>query len=243
MSTVWVILRRELQGYFATPLAYIFIAAFLGLAGLFTFQLGMFYEARQANLSAFFAWHPWLYLFLVPAISMRLWAEERRSGTIELLFTLPISRGQAVAGKFLAGWTLLALALALTFPLVITVNVLGDPDGGQIAAGYLGSVLMAGAYLAIGCCMSALTRNQVISFVLSVVVCFLFMLAGFPAVLEFFSAGPGWLVQAITSLSFLSHFESVQRGVIELRNLVFFASMTIIWLLACAVVLDWNRAR
>ena len=243
MSTVWVILRRELQGYFATPLAYIFIAVFLGLAGLFTFQLGMFYESRQANLGSFFAWHPWLYLFLVPAISMRLWAEERKSGTIELLFTLPISRGQAVAGKFLAGWALLGLALVLTFPMVITVGVLGDPDGGQIFAGYLGSGLMAGAFLAIGCCMSALTRNQVIAFVLSVVACFLFMLAGFPAVLEFLSAGPGWLTEAVTTLSFLSHFESIQRGVIELRDVVFFASMMLTWLLACAAILDWNRAR
>ncbi|MDF1554632.1 MAG: ABC transporter permease subunit [Deferrisomatales bacterium] len=243
MSTVWVLLQRELRSYFATPLAYIFIAVFLGLAGLFTFQLGMFYEARQASLGSFFAWHPWLYLFLVPAISMRLWAEERKSGTIELLFTLPVSRGQAVAGKFLAGWALLALALALTFPMVLTVEVLGNPDSGQIFAGYLGSVLMAGAYLAIGCCMSALTRNQVIAFVLSVVMCFLFMLAGFPAVLEFLAGGPGWLVQAVTALSFLSHFESIQRGVIELRDVVFFASMMLTWLLACAAILDWNRAR
>ena len=243
MSTVWVIFRREMQGYFATPLAYIFITVFLGLAGLFTFQLGMFYEARQANLGSFFAWHPWLYLFLVPAISMRLWAEERKSGTIELLFTLPISRGQAVAGKFLAGWALLGLALVLTFPIVLTVAALGDPDGGQMVAGYLGSGLMAGTYLAIGCCMSALTRNQVIAFVLSVVTCFLFMLAGFPAVLEFLAGGPGWLVEAVTTLSFLSHFESIQRGVIELRDVVFFTSMTLTWLLACSVVLDWNRAR
>ena len=243
MSTVWVLLRRELQGYFATPLAYTFIAVFLGLAGLLTFQMGMFYEARQANLGSFFAWHPWLYLFLVPAISMRLWAEERKSGTIELLFTLPVSRAQAVAGKFLAGWALLGLALVLTFPMVLTVAALGDPDGGQIFAGYLGSALMAGAYLAIGCCMSALTRNQVISFVLSVVACFLFMLAGFPAVLEFLAGGPGWLVEAVTTLSFLSHFESIQRGVVELRDMVFFVSMTLTWLMACAVVLDWNRAR
>jgi ABC-2 type transport system permease protein len=243
MNTVWVIVRRELQGYFSTPLAYIFIAVFLGLAGLLTFQVGMFYESRQAQLGAFFTWHPWLYLFLVPAISMRLWAEERKSGTIELLFTLPISQGQAVAGKFLAGWLLLVLALVLTFPMVLTVEALGSPDGGQILAGYLGSAMMAGAYLAIGCCMSALTRNQVISFVLSVVVCFLFMLAGFPAVLEFISAGPAWLVDSVTALSFLSHFDSVQRGVIELRDLVFFASMALTWLYACSVVLEWNRAR
>jgi ABC-2 type transport system permease protein len=238
-----VIVGRELRSYFATPVAYIFIAVFLGLASLLTFKIGMFYEARQAGLGAFFTWHPWLFLFLVPAISMRLWAEERRSGTIELLFTLPISRGQAVIAKFLAGWVLLLISLLMTFPMVITVVALGEPDMGQIASGYLGSCLMAGAYLAIGCCMSALTKNQVISFVLSVVVCFLLMLAGFPAVLDVFAGAPDWLIDAVTTMSFLSHYESIQRGVVELKDLVFFGSLIGAWLYACAVVLDARKAQ
>jgi ABC-2 type transport system permease protein len=243
MNTAMVILRRELRSYFITPLAYIFIAVFLGLAGLLTFKMGMLYEARQADLAAFFTWHPWLYLFLVPAISMRLWAEERKSGTIELLLTLPVTQGQAVIAKFLAGWLLLLFALVLTFPLVITVAVLGDPDMGQIASGYLGSFLMAGAYLAIGCCLSALTKNQVISFVLSVVICFLLMLAGFPAVLDVFAGGPNWLIEAVNAMSFLSHYESIQRGVIEMRDLVFFGSLIGAWLYGCAVVLDMKKAQ
>lgn len=243
MSNVMTIMRRELHSYFTTPLAYIFIAVFLGLAGLFTFKFGSFYEVRQANLAGFFFWHPWLYLFLVPAISMRLWAEERKSGTIELMFTLPVSLGQAVIAKFLAGWILLGVALALTFPVVLTTAVLGDPDNGQVIAGYAGSFLMAGAYLAIGCCMSAVTKNQVISFVISLVVCFVFMLAHFPVVLDFFAQGPQWLLDAVTSMSFVSHFDAIQRGVIQFNDLIFFGTVMAAWLYATSLVLDYKKAQ
>jgi len=241
MANVWIIFKRELKSYFTTPMAYIFIAVFLGLAGLLPFNLDHFFEARQASLWAFFKWHPWLYLFLVPAISMRLWAEERKSGTIELLFTLPVSQGQAVAAKFLAGWVLLLISLALTFPIVITVSILGDPDMGQIIASYLGSFLMAGAYLSIGCCMSALTKNQVISFVLSALTCFLLMVAHFPIVLDAFSGAPQWMAEAVNSLSFLSHYESILRGVVEMRDVFFFASVMGAFLYSCAIVLDAKK--
>lgn len=241
MGNTMVIFRRELKSYFTTPMAYIFIAVFLGLVGLLPFNLDRFFEARQADLWAFFRWHPWLYLFLVPAISMRLWAEERKSGTIELLFTLPVSQVQAVAAKFFAGWVLLLVSLALTFPIVITVSILGEPDMGQIVAGYLGSFLMAGAYLSIGCCMSALTKNQVISFVLSALVCFLLMVAHFPVVLDAFAAGPPWLGEAVNSLSFLSHYESILRGVVEMRDLFFFGSVICAFLYGCAIVLDSKK--
>lgn len=180
MSKTLVVFRRELAGYFATPVAYVFIVIFLFLNGIFTFYLGDFYERGQADLQPFFTWHPWLYLFLVPALGMRLWAEERRSGTIELLMTLPISVGQAVLGKFLAAWAFTAIGLVLTFPVWITVNYLGDPDNGVVLAGYFGSLMLAGASLAIAACLSALTRNQVIAFVVAVSVCFLFTVAGLP---------------------------------------------------------------
>jgi ABC-2 type transport system permease protein len=243
MSTLIAILRRELLGYFSTPVAYVFIAIFLFLTGLFTFSLSNFYEARQASLDAFFTWHPWLYLFLVPAVAMRLWAEERKSGTIELLLTLPVSLPQAVIAKFLAAWLFVAAALALTFPIVLTVMALGEPDLGVIAAGYLGSFLMAGAYLAIGCCVSAATKNQVISFIVSVLICFIFMLASFPVVIDWFIAwAPAWLVDAVNGMSFTTHYASIQRGVIEMQDLVFFASLIAAWLFAAAVVLDAKKA-
>lgn len=187
MKQLPVIFKRELASYFATPLAYVFIVIFLVLAGVFTFYLGNFYERNQADLASFFAFHPWLYLFLVPALAMRLWAEERKSGSIELLMTLPLTRFEAVAGKFLAAWAFAGIALLLTFPMVLTVNYLGEPDNGAILAGYLGSWLLAGGYLAIGSCMSALAKNQVIAFILAVAACFLFMLSGFPLVLDAFS--------------------------------------------------------
>ncbi len=242
MQRILTIAGRELRGYFTTPLAYIFIAAFLMLSGFFTFKISMFFEAGQADLSEFFVWHPWLYLFLAPAISMRLWAEERRSGTIELLFTLPVGVGEAVIAKFLAGWALLGASLVLTFPMVITVSILGDPDMGQIATGYLGSLLMAGGYLAIGCCMSALTKNQVISFVLTAMVCFLFMLSDMPVILDFMEAGPRWFTDAVASVSFLANFDSIRRGVVEIKNLVFFLSVIIVWLYACTVILDARKS-
>jgi len=242
MRNVGIIMRRELASYFATPLAYVFILIFLMLANAFAFYLGGFYERGQADLDPFFTFHPWLYLFLIPAISMKLWAEERKSGSIELLMTQPVRLWDAVLGKFLAGWIFTALALALTFPLWITVNYLGHPDNGAIVAAYLGSLLLAGGFLAIGSCMSALTRNQVVAFILGVVVCFGFLLAGFPLVLDLFR---GWLpqvvVDALASLSFLTHFDSIVKGVIDVRDLLYFAILISFFLLATAIALDLRK--
>ncbi|HUT26259.1 MAG TPA: ABC transporter permease subunit [Sumerlaeia bacterium] len=245
MSCTVSILKRELKGYFATPVAYVFIIIFLFLTGLFTFQLGGFYGDGngQADLGAFFVWHPWLYLFLIPAVAMRLWAEERKSGTVELLLTLPVSLTQAILGKFIAAWLFIGIALALTFPTVLTVMYLGDPDMGVIGASYLGSFLMAGAFLAIGICMSALTSNQVVSFIIAVVVCFLLILAGHEPVLAAFRGwAPNWLVDAIASVSFLTHFSLIQRGLIRATDLVFFVTLIIGWLIACGVVLEMKKA-
>ncbi|MBU0808762.1 MAG: ABC transporter permease subunit [Gammaproteobacteria bacterium] len=243
MSQLSVIFKRELASYFATPLAYVFILIFLVLSGVFTFYLGGFFESGQANLSPFFNFHPWLYLFLVPAIAMRLWAEERKSGTIELLMTLPITRFDAVTGKFLAAWVFAGLALLLTFPMIITVNYLGEPDNGAIITGYIGSWLLAGAYLAIGSCMSALAKNQVIAFILSVSVCFLFIVSGFPMVLDGFSAwAPQWVIDAVASLSFLSRFDAISKGVIDIRDLLYFLTLIAAWLAATAVVIDLKKA-
>jgi ABC-2 type transport system permease protein len=243
MSQLPVVFKRELASYFATPLAYVFILIFLVLSGVFTFYLGGFFEGGQAELSAFFNFHPWLYLFLVPAIAMRLWAEERKSGTIELLMTLPITRFDAVTGKFLAAWVFAGLALLLTFPMVITVNYLGQPDNGAIITGYIGSWLLAGAYLAIGSCMSALSKNQVIAFILSVSVCFLFIVSGFPMVLDGFSAwAPQWMIDSVASLSFLTRFDAISKGVIDLRDLLYFVTLIAAWLAATAVVIDLKKA-
>ena len=243
MTKLSVIFKRELASYFATPLAYVFILIFLVLSGVFTFYLGGFFESGQANLSPFFNFHPWLYLFLVPAIAMRLWAEERKSGTIELLMTLPITRFDAVTGKFLAAWVLAGLALRLTFPMIITVNYLGEPDNGAIITGYIGSWLLAGAYLAIGSCMSALAKNQVIAFILSVSVCFLFIVSGFPMVLDGFSAwAPQWVIDAVASLSFLTRFDAISKGVIDIRDLLYFLTLIAAWLAATAVVIDLKKA-
>ena len=210
MKNISAIMKRELCGYFTTPVAYVFIVVFLFLTGVFTFYLGAFYERAQADLEPFFRFHPWLYLFLIPAIAMRLWSEERKSGTIELLMTLPVSIAEAVTGKFLAAWCFTGIALALTFPTWITVNYLGNPDNTVIMASYFGSFLMAGGFLAIGSCISALTKNQVIAFVISVVICFLFVLSGFPLVLDFFQGwAPKMVVNAIASFSFLTHFDSI----------------------------------
>jgi ABC-2 type transport system permease protein len=243
MTGLGAVYRRELASYLATPLAYVFVVIFLVLSGAFTFWLGGFYERGQADLAPFFNFHPWLYLFLVPAVAMRLWAEERRSGSIELLLTLPVRPGAAVAAKFLAGWTFVAVALALTFPIWLTVNYLGAPDNGAILAGYLGSLLMAGAFLAIGSCLSAATRSQVIAFILTVVVCFLFLLAGFPLVLDLFRGwAPAGLVDAIASLGFLTHFQALSRGVLDLRNVVYFGLSIAFWLYATALVLERRKA-
>src|ERR1700753_4302668 len=231
MRNVGIIMRRELASYFATPVAYVFILIFLLLANAFTFYLGNFFERGQADLQPFFNFHPWLYLFLVPAVGMRLWSEERKSGTIELLLTLPVTMWQAVVGKFLAAGGFIGIAFFFTFPFWITVNSLGSPDNGVIFASYLGSFLMAGAFLAIGSCISACTRSQVIAFILTVVVCFIFLLAGFPLVLNFFSGwAPPGLVDAISGMSFLSHFVSISKGVIDLRDLIYFALTIAFWL-------------
>jgi ABC-2 type transport system permease protein len=243
MSLINALFQREFRSYFATPIAYVFIVIFLLLMGAFTFYLGGFYERGQADLAGFFNYHPWLYLFLVPAISMRLWAEERKSGSIELLMTLPITPWQAVLGKFLAAWAFTGIALFLTFPIWLTVNYLGEPDNGAILAAYIGSFMMAGSFLAIGSCLSAATRNQVIAFVITVVVCFGFLLAGFPLVLDLFSSwAPQTLIDGIASLSFLTHFASIKKGVIDFRDLVYFVLLTTAFLYANTIILQWKQA-
>lgn len=243
MNGAVTVMRRELTGYFATPVAYVFLVIFLVMTGIFTFYLGNFYERGFADLDPFFRFHPWLYLFLVPAISMRLWAEERRSGTIELLFTLPLTIIDAVLGKFLAAWLFIGLALVLTVPMWITVNYLGSPDNGVILAGYLGSWLMAGGFLAIGSCMSAMTRNQVVAFILSVVVCFMFLLSGLPMVMNLFKGwAPQVFLDAIADLSFFKHFADISKGVVDLRDLVYFILVIGFWLIANVLVLNVKKA-
>jgi ABC-2 type transport system permease protein len=243
MSPTMAIFRRELRSYFATPVAYVFIVIFLMLAGAFTFYIGGFYERAQADLRPFFEFHPWLYLFLIPAIAMRLWAEERKAGTIELLMTLPVTAWQATLGKFLAAWAFAGIALLFTFPIWMTVNYLGDPDNGAIVAAYIGSWLMAGGFIAIGTCISAFTRNQVIAFVITVFVCFGLLLSGFPLVLNLFSGwAPQVVVDGVASLSFLTHYRDISRGVIELRDLVYFGLVIGTALFASTIVLDWKKA-
>ncbi|HVM80542.1 MAG TPA: ABC transporter permease subunit [Stellaceae bacterium] len=243
MHNVAVIVRRELQGYFATPLAYVFIVIFLALAGSLAFFAGNFFERGQADLQPFFNFHPWLYLVLIPALAMRLWAEERKSGTIELLLTLPISMTEAVVGKFLASWIFAGIALALTFPFWLTVIYLGNPDNGVILASYIGSFLMAGAFLAVGSCLSALTKNQVIAFVVTAAVCFLFTVSGSQIVLGVLRGwAPQLLLDTVASLSFLTHFNAIVRGVIDLRDAVFFLSTIALFLYANAVVVDLKKA-
>lgn len=237
------IYRREMIGYFSTPIAYVFVVIFLLLTGIFTFYVGGFFSRGQADLEPFFTWHPWLYLILAPALGMRLWAEERKTGTFELLLTLPVSMVDAVLGKFLAAWTMLAISLGLTFPVWITVNILGEPDNGVIIAGYLGSLLMAGAYLAIAACVSAATRNQVIAFVVSVSLCFAFLLLGFPLILDFFRPWmPASALSFMASLGFLQHFDSIVRGVLDIRDLLYFLTLTALWLYAGAWVVDHHRS-
>ncbi len=242
MHGLKAIFRRELLGYFQTPVAYVFIAIFLLVSGAFTFYMGNFFVRGKADLEPFFMWHPWLYLFLVPAISMRLWSEERRAGTLELLMTLPVPHWQLVAGKFLAAWVFVALALACTFPMWLTVSYLGEPDHGVIVAGYVGSLLMAGGYLAIGSCLSACTRNQVIAFILSVTVCFMFTVSGFPLVIGFFK---GWLpqvlVEVVSRFSFLTHFSDIAQGTLEAHTLFYFFSLMGLWLFLNVIVLEMKK--
>ncbi len=243
MHNTVCVFKRELRGYFATPVAYVFLVIYLVLAGVFTWYLGGLYEQDQADLAPFFSFQPWLFLALIPALAMRLWAEERHSGTIELLLTLPISAGQAVMGKFLAAWAFVAVALVLTVGEWITVAWLGGPDHGVIATSYLGTLLLAGAFLAIGACLSAVTRNQVVAFVLSISVGFLFILSGYPAVLEFAGAVlPEFLVDAVRQMSFLTHFNGLVRGVIDARDVIFFLSLMGAFLFANTVIVDAKKA-
>ncbi len=243
MRNVIIVARRELVAYFASPLAYVFIVIFLALAGALTFYVGGFFERGQADLEPFFNFHPWLYLFLVPALSMRLWAEERKAGTLEFLMTLPITTAEAVVGKFLAAWIFAGIALALTFPIWITVAWLGNPDGGVIATGYLGSWLMAGGYLAVGSAISALTRNQVIAFVLSAAACFLLLLAGADVVQSFLKSFlPEALASAVAGLSFQAHFQQLSQGALELKDLVYFASLIATALVVNTLVVELKKA-
>jgi ABC-2 type transport system permease protein len=243
MRNIRIIAFREISGYFTTPLAFTFIVIFLALTGTFAFYVGGFFERGQADLQTFFNFHPWLFLFLVPAIAMRLWAEERKTGTIELLLTLPVSTSEAVLGKFLAAWAFTGVALVLTFPMWITVYILGTPDNGVIATSYLGSFFMAGAFLAIGSCISALTKNQVIAFIVAAAVCFLFTMSGLEMVLNFFRGwAPEVVIDAIASMSFLVHFESVTKGVVDLKDAVYFVSLIVFWLFTNVTVVELKKA-
>lgn len=243
MRPVWVVFKRELAGYFATPLAYVFIVIFLALAGAFTFFLGSFFERGQADLESFFVFHPWLYLFLVPAVAMRLWAEERRTGTIELLMTLPASTFEIVLGKFLAAWLFAGIALALTFPLWLTVNYLGAPDNGVILLSYLGSWAIAGAFIAIGACASALTKNQVIAFVLGAAVCFLFLMSGVDLVLAAFrSWAPPLVLDLVAAFSLITHFNELMRGVVSATTAVYLGTLVAVCLLVNTLIVDLEKA-
>src|SRR6266446_2265151 len=240
---ILTIAKREVTGYFASPVAYVFIVIFLLLSGFFTFMVAGFFERGQASLYAFFGWHPWLYLFLVPAVGMRMWSEERRLGTIELLLTMPITPWQAIVGKFLASWAVLALALFLTFPIVITVNYLGHPDNGVILASYAGSLLLSGAYLSVSAMTSAMTRNQVVSFIVSLVICLFLILAGWPPVTNLITqwASP-WFVEGIAAFSVMTHFDSIQKGVIDSRDVLFFLSVIAFCLFTTSVIIRAHRA-
>lgn len=243
MRALGPVFRRELASYFVTPLAYVFLVIFLALIGTLTFYAGGFYERGQAHLGSFFWLHPWLYALLIPALAMRLWAEERARGTIELLLTQPVSVSEVVLAKFLASWTFAGIALALTAPMWWTVNYLGAPDNGVIAASYLGSALVAGAFLAIGGLASALTRSQVIAFVLGFVACIVLLLAGYPVVLDAFRGwAPVAVVDAVAALSIQSHFDSIRRGVVELRDLIYFAGLIALFVFATVAVVDMNKA-
>ena len=243
IRNIKTIAKREIAGYFSSPVAFVFIVIFLLLSGFFTFMVAGFFDRGEANLMPFFTWHPWLYLFLVPAVGMRMWSEERRLGTIELLLTMPVTTWQAIVGKFLASWAVLALALVLTFPVVVTVNYLGHPDNGVVLAGYIGSLLMAGAYLAISSMTSAMTRNQVVSFILAVVLSLFLILAGWPPVTDLLVqwAKP-WFVDGVAAFSVMTHFESIQKGVIDSRDILYFVSLIVFSLFTTGVIIRAHRA-
>jgi len=243
LHPIRTIAKRELSGYFSSPVAFVFIVIFLLLSGFFTFMVAGFFERGEAGLLAFFSWHPWLYLFLVPAVGMRMWSEERRLGTIELLLTMPVTPWQAIVGKFFAAWAVLGLALVLTFPVVLTVNYLGHPDNGVIFAGYLGSFLMAGAYLAISAMTSAMTRNQVVSFIVAVVISLFLILAGWPPVTNMLTQwAPSWFVDGVAAFSVMTHFESIQKGVIDSRDILYFLSLIVFALFTTGVIIRAHRA-
>ena len=242
LKSVWAVCRRELTSYFATPVAYVFVVVFIALAGALTFFLGGFFTQGEATLESFFQFHPWLYLFLIPAVAMRLWAEERKNGSIEVLLTLPVTTASTVLGKFFAAWLVVGIGLLLTSTLWLTVNYLGAPDNGVIAVSYMGSFLMAGGYLAIGACVSALTSNQVIAFILAAAFCFLFTASGLSVVLEFFSGwAPRLVLDTVVNFSFLDHFRGVARGVIDLRDIVFFVSTIVFFLFANVVAVERRK--
>lgn len=243
MHSIATIFRREMASYFATPVAYVFIVIFLALNGIMTFFVGNFLDRDQADLIAFFNFHPWLYLFLIPALSMRLWAEERRTGTIELSMTLPLTATEIVVGKFFAAWAFTAIALSLTFPLWLTVNYLGNPDNGAILAAYIGSLLMAGGFLAVGSFVSALTKNQVIAFVLSATLCFLLVAMGSTIVLNVLGEwASGAVADFFRSMSVMNHFASISKGVVDLRDAIYFASLICLFLFLNVVAIDRLKA-
>jgi ABC-2 type transport system permease protein len=243
MSNILTIAKRELRGYFASPVAFVFIVIFLLLSGFFTFMVSQFFRNGQASLQTFFMWHPWLYLFLVPAVGMRMWSEERRLGTIELLLTMPITPWQAIVGKFLASWAVVALALVLTFPVWITANYLGNPDNGVIIGSYIGSLLMAGAYLSITAMTSAMTRNQVVAFIVAVVISLFLILAGFPPVTDLLVTwASSWLVDGIAAFSVMTHFESIQKGVLDSRDILYFVSVMAFCLFTTSTIIRAHRA-
>ena len=241
MNGLFSIYMRELKGYFQTPIAYIFIAIFVALNGLFTFYLGRFFERGEANLDVFFQWHPWLYLILIPTITMRIWAEERKSGTIELLMTMPIPIWQMVVGKFLAAWKFTSIALLCTFPIWWSVNYLGNPDNGVIFSSYIGSLLMAGGYISIGVAISATTNNQVIAFVITLIVGIFFTVTGFPMVMNAIqSILPQLLIETLSQFSFLINFQNISQGFMELRSILYFISIIVFWLFINILILE-NR--
>lgn len=243
MSNTWIICKRELTSYFSTPIAYVFIVVFLLISSLATFYVGNFFARGQADLVPFFSFHPWLYMLFIPAISMRLWSEERKSGSIELLLTLPITTWEAITGKYLAAFIFTSIALALTFPLWIAVNYLGNPDNGIIVASYLGSLFMAGSFLAVGAAISALTKNQVIAFVLSLIACLVMNLIGFPLIVDNLRGiVPNLIIETLSSFSFLTNFDTISRGLLDIRSIIYFATLIMFGLFANAVIVETKRA-
>jgi ABC-2 type transport system permease protein len=243
VRNIKAIFKRELKNYFSSPVAYVFIIIFLLLLGFFTFNIGMFFENNLADLKGFFDWHPWVFIFLIPAVSMRLWAEDRRLGTIELVLTLPVTVTEAILGKFIAAWCFIGICLLFTFPMVLTVLYLGNPDIGASIFAYLGSILLAGAFLSVGIMTSSMTKNQVISFILSVVICMFFILAGYPPVLDIlYGWSPAWLVNTVSELSFLNHFYSIERGVLDIRDLLYYFSVIVFFLFVTGVIIQNRRA-